>query len=55
MVFLETSVFVKLIDEFLSDDERFKMFNHLLEAPDSGDLIPQRQSYGSKTRLHGIA
>ena len=41
MVFVETSVFVKLIDEFLSDDERFKMFNHLLEAPDLGDLIPR--------------
>ena len=39
MVFLETNVFVKLIDKFLSDDERFALFNQLLENPDSGDLI----------------
>lgn len=41
MVFYETPVFIKLIDKFLSDDERFALLNTLLKNPDSGDLVPR--------------
>jgi hypothetical protein len=39
MVFYETPVFIKLIDKFLSDDERFKLLNTLLINPDFGVLV----------------
>jgi hypothetical protein len=49
MVFLETRVFVKLIDEFLSDEERFVLIDSLLENPEAGDLI-QRGGGARKMR-----
>jgi mRNA-degrading endonuclease RelE of RelBE toxin-antitoxin system len=39
MVFLETRVFIKLIDSFLSDERRFEMLDFLAQQPDAGELI----------------
>jgi hypothetical protein len=39
VVFFETRVFIKLIDSFLSDEERFAMIDFLVETPDIGDVI----------------
>ncbi len=39
MVFVETSLFSKLLDHYLSDDEYRMLQNHLIEHPDAGDVI----------------
>jgi len=39
MVFVETSLFSKLLDHYLSDDEYRLLQNHLIEHPDAGDVI----------------
>ena len=39
MVIEELSEFKKMIDHLLSDDERFALFNILVDRPESGDLI----------------
>ena len=39
MVFLETRVFIRIIDSFLSDDERFALIDSLVQNPDIGDVI----------------
>lgn len=39
MVFVETSLFSKLLDRYLSDDEYRLLQNHLIEHPDAGDVI----------------
>jgi hypothetical protein len=37
--FIEFPVFVEMIDEYLSEDERREMQNFLLENPETGDVI----------------
>lgn len=39
MVFVETSLFSKLLGRYLSDDEYRLLQNHLIEHPDAGDVI----------------
>ena len=39
MVFVETSMFSKLLGNYLSDDEYRHLQNHLVERPDAGDVI----------------
>ena len=39
MIFVETSLFLKLLDRYLSDDEYRLLQNHLIEHPDAGDVI----------------
>jgi mRNA-degrading endonuclease RelE of RelBE toxin-antitoxin system len=40
MVIAELSIFKKLVDRLLSDDQRFELFNGLAARPEAGDLIP---------------
>lgn len=39
MVFVETSIFSKLLGNFLRDDEYRLLQNHLIEHPGAGDVI----------------
>jgi mRNA-degrading endonuclease RelE of RelBE toxin-antitoxin system len=39
MVFVETSLFSKLLREYLSDDEYRRLQAHLIERPDAGAII----------------
>ena len=39
MVFVETSLFSKLLGDYLSDDEYRRLQNHLIEHPDAGAII----------------
>lgn len=39
MVFVETSVFSKLLGNYLSDEEYRQLQNHLIERPDAGALL----------------
>ena len=39
MVFVETSLFSKLLKSYLSDDEYRLLQNHLIAHPDAGDVI----------------
>ena len=38
--FIETKLFTRLVGDFLSDDEYFRLQATLIENPDAGDLIP---------------
>lgn len=40
MVFIETSVFTKLIYDYLSEDEYLGLQSYLLLRPDAGDVVP---------------
>lgn len=39
MVFIETSLFTKLLPRYLNDDEYLALQWYLLEYPDAGDII----------------
>lgn len=39
MVILETSIFTKTINALMQDDEYQSLQNHLLQFPNTGDLI----------------
>jgi hypothetical protein len=39
MVFIETALFTKYLQDYLEDDEYRELQNFLIEQPDSGDLI----------------
>lgn len=39
MVFIETSLFSRLLPDYLSDDEYRALQGHLVESPDSGAVI----------------
>jgi hypothetical protein len=39
MVFIETSLFSKLIYKYLSQEELWGLQNYLLEYPDKGDIV----------------
>ncbi len=39
MVFIETSIFTKLLPDYLSDDEYQILQMYLIEHPNSGDII----------------
>jgi hypothetical protein len=39
MVFVETSLFSKLLKSYLSDDQYRLLQSHLVEHPDAGDVI----------------
>lgn len=39
MVFVETSLFSKLLGDYLRDDAYRLLQNHLIEYPDAGDVI----------------
>jgi len=39
--FIETKLFSKLVDQYLSDDEYAKFQRTLMSDPESGDLIPE--------------
>ncbi len=39
MVFVETSLFSRLLGSYLSDDEYRRLQNHLIEHPDAGAVI----------------
>ena len=39
MVFVETSLFSKLLGDYLSDDEYRRLQNHLIERPDAGAVL----------------
>ena len=38
--FIETKLFSRLVEEFLSDDEYAKLQQDLIQTPDAGDVIP---------------
>lgn len=40
MVFIETTLFTKLVYEHLSDEEFAGLQNYLLTRPNAGDIIP---------------
>jgi hypothetical protein len=40
MVFIETSLFTKLIDSYLTDDEYLGLQSFLLKHPDTGKIVP---------------
>lgn len=40
MEFIETSIFTKLIDTYLSDDEYVALQSYLLKYPEAGKIIP---------------
>jgi len=39
--FIETKLFTKLVDQYLSDDEYTKLQRTLMSDPEAGDLIPE--------------
>ena len=39
VVFIETSLFTKLLSDYLSDDEYGALQMHLMEHPNTGDII----------------
>jgi hypothetical protein len=39
MVFIETSLFSRLLGDYLSDDEYRRLQNHLIERPDAGAIV----------------
>ena len=39
MIFLETSIFTRLVAEAMDDDSYQKLQTHLVEHPEAGDLI----------------
>ena len=39
MVFVETSLFSRLLGSYLSDEEYRQLQNHLIERPDAGAVI----------------
>ena len=39
MIFVETSLFSKLLGDYLDDDEYRRLQNHLIERPDAGAVI----------------
>lgn len=39
MVFIETSLFTKILSEYLSDDEYRALQSYLLQKPDAGDIV----------------
>ena len=39
--FIETKLFSKLVDQYLSDDEYASLQRTLISDPESGDLIPE--------------
>ena len=40
LTFIETAIFTRLIDEYLSDDEYAALQRALVANPDAGDVIP---------------
>jgi len=40
MIFIETMIFTKLIESYLSNDEYLGLQKYLLQHPDKGDIIP---------------
>lgn len=61
MVFVETSLFSKLLPKYLGDGEYRDLQDHLLRHPDSGDIIRGsggvrkiRWSLGSRGKSGGI-
>ena len=61
MVFVETSLFSKLLGDYLRDDEYRLLQNHLIEYPDAGDVIrgsggvrKVRWASGGKGKLGGV-
>lgn len=39
MIFIETSLFSKLLPEYLTDDEYRALQDYLLKKPDAGDIV----------------
>jgi len=39
MVFIETSLFTKLLTSYLSDDDYRGLQSYLLQKPDAGDIV----------------
>lgn len=39
MVFIETSLFSKILPKYLSDDEYRRLQSYLLQKPDAGDIV----------------
>ena len=39
MIFIETSIFTKILPNYLSDDEYRGLQSYLLQKPDAGDLV----------------
>ncbi|MCP4430382.1 MAG: type II toxin-antitoxin system RelE/ParE family toxin [Gammaproteobacteria bacterium] len=39
MVFIETSIFTKLLSNYLSDDDYRGLQSYLLQKPDAGDIV----------------
>jgi mRNA-degrading endonuclease RelE of RelBE toxin-antitoxin system len=61
MIFIETSLFTKLIAELLNEDEYANLQQFLLRKPDAGKIIPGsggvrklRWSRGSKGKRGGV-
>jgi len=61
MVFIETSLFTKLLNKYLSDDEYQALQLYLLERPEVGDIIvgsggvrKMRCAIGNKGKSGGI-
>jgi hypothetical protein len=40
MVFIETTVFTKLVYDYLNDEEYIGLQNYLLNRPNAGNVIP---------------
>lgn len=61
MIFIETSIFTKLLDDYLSDDEYQVLQEYLMEHPKSGDMVrgsggvrKMRWATGNKGKSGGI-
>jgi hypothetical protein len=51
MVFVETTIFSKLLPGYLDDDEYRGLQSHLIERPDAGAVI---QRSGGSARFDGL-
>lgn len=61
MVFVETTLFSKLLPEYLSDDAYRSLQNYLIERPDAGAIIQRsggvrkvRWAAGGKGKSGGV-
>lgn len=41
MIFIETSIFTRLVYEYITDDEYFALQSYLFERPEAGDVVPR--------------
>ena len=51
MIFIETSIFTRVLPNYLSDDDYRGLQSYLLQKPDAGDIVRGSGGYG---KLDGL-